>query len=33
MVVHLCIGVWWKLVALWIPLTRIPYLSYDGLER
>jgi hypothetical protein len=33
MVVHLCIGVWWRLVALWHPLTQLPYLPYDGLER
>jgi hypothetical protein len=33
MVVHLRIGVWWKPVALWLPLTRIPCLPYDGLER
>jgi hypothetical protein len=32
MVVHLRIGVWWKLVALCLPLTRIPCLPYDGLE-
>jgi hypothetical protein len=33
MIVHLCIGVWWNLVALCIPLTNIPCLPYDGLER
>jgi hypothetical protein len=33
MIVHLCIGVWWNLVALYIPLTKIPCLPYDGLER
>jgi hypothetical protein len=31
--VHLCVGVGWKLDALWFSLTRIPCYPYDGLER
>jgi hypothetical protein len=33
MIVHLRVGVGWKLVALWSSLTRISRYTYDGLER
>jgi hypothetical protein len=33
MIVHLCVGVEWKLDALWFSLTRLPCYPYDGLER
>jgi hypothetical protein len=32
MIVQLRVGVGWKLDALWVSLTRIPYYPYDGLE-
>jgi hypothetical protein len=32
-IVHLRVGVGWKLDALWFSLTRIPCYPYDGLEQ